>query len=135
MRRSYGFTLIELMITVAIVAILAAIVYPSYREQVLKSHRAEGKSALMQIAQNLERCYTATNTYAGCAPAPNRTFPFDTEHGRYRITRENPEGANTYLLTATRQAGQTADTRCGNLTLNEAGTKTVSGTSTVQNCW
>ncbi|MGH9960023.1 MAG: type IV pilin protein, partial [Pyrinomonadaceae bacterium] len=58
-----GFTLIELMITVAVVAILASIALPSYLEQVRKSKRAEGKSALLRAAQNMERYYTSNNTY------------------------------------------------------------------------
>ncbi|HKE96708.1 MAG TPA: type IV pilin protein [Povalibacter sp.] len=134
MHRNAGFTLIELMITVAIVALLAGVAYPSYRNQVLKSHRAEGKSTLMQVAQNLERCYTATNPYVGCAPSPTQTtWPLTSEHGRYQISITS--NATTYTLTATPQAGQANDTRCMNLTLTETGAKNKSGTGTVRDCW
>ena len=61
--RTGGFTLIELMIAVAIIAILATIAYPSYRQQVLKSQRTEAKTALSDAAQRLERCYTQFNAY------------------------------------------------------------------------
>jgi len=137
MHRNSGFTLIELMITVAIVAILAAIVYPSYQDQVLKSHRTEGKTALMQVAQNFERCFTTANSYAACRPLADATstFPWTTEHGRYQISVNTPRQANTYTLRATPQQGQTKDTRCGTLTLDETGRKGENGTGTVQDCW
>jgi len=129
-RNNAGVTLIELMITVLIVAILGAIAYPSYRAQVMKSHRAEGKSELMQTAQRLERCYTAANTYAGCA---NVTFPTNTPSGYYQITA--PTQSDTqYRLNAVPQGPQAGDTTCGTLTLNEMGVKGSASTDPAV-CW
>lgn len=136
MRGTNGFTLIELMITVAIIAIIAAIAYPSYQDQIRKSHRAEAKSALMQVSQNLERCYTANNSYISCDAAPGGvTFPMTTQNGRYVISINNPRAANTYTLTATPQGAQAEDTACGNFTLKETGEKGITGTGTKQSCW
>lgn len=130
MRSNSGVTLIELMITVAVIALLAGIAYPSYREQVLKTHRSDGKAALMQAAQVLERCYTRTNTFVGCA------FPNQVPGGRYQITNNGAAfTAMGFTLAAVPQGAQTSDARCGTLTLTQDGTKGESGTGTVAECW
>ncbi len=79
-RRATGFTLIELMITVAVVGILAAIAYPAYTNQIAKGRRAECRAGLMQALQQQERYFTQFNTYAATATANNniRTFSGDT---------------------------------------------------------
>src|SRR5690554_7773304 len=61
-----GFTLLELMIVVAVVGILAAIAYPSYMDSVRKSNRADAKAALNDAAQQMQRCYTLNSSYSGC---------------------------------------------------------------------
>jgi type IV pilus assembly protein PilE len=134
MRSNCGFTLMELMITVAVIAVLASIAYPSYRDQILKSHRTDGKAALMQAAQTMERCFTRTNTFVGCV-----TFPTNVPGGRYQITdggTTNPTTASAYWLNAVPQGAQTSDTRCGTLTLQQDGMKAESGTATnLSDCW
>lgn len=132
MKSNAGMTLMELMITVAIVALLASIAYPSYREQVLKSHRSDAKAALMQAAQAMERCYTRTNSFAdaACTGLVVAAVP----GGRYQLSVAAPN-ATTYTLTATAQGPQTADTRCGDLTLRQDGTKGRSGSAPVADCW
>jgi type IV pilus assembly protein PilE len=65
----HGFTLIELMITVAVIGILSAIAYPSYQEQLRKGKRAECRSGLFQVMQQQERYFTQFNAYAAAAPA------------------------------------------------------------------
>lgn len=73
-RRSLGFTLIELMIAVAIVGILAGIAYPAYNDAIRKSRRAQAKADLAELSQRAERWYTAKNSYAGFFAKSRRTI-------------------------------------------------------------
>jgi type IV pilus assembly protein PilE len=135
---SGGFTLIELMIAVAIVGILAAIAYPSYQEQVRKGRRADAMAQLVTLAQAYERFYTSNNTYEGfwaTVPAAQKNSP--TQGTAYYTLDVSNVTRTTFTITATRQSagGQTSD-RCGNLTINHAGTKgLVDNTATREECW
>jgi type IV pilus assembly protein PilE len=144
--RVAGFTLIELMVVVAIVGILVGIALPSYQDSVRKSRRGQAKADLVELAQRAERYRTVNSTYVGfwngSAGPPvipgvattDRQSPRGTGTAHYTITEA--ETANTFTLTATPQGGQTADTRCMTLTLNQAGQKTESGTATeIADCW
>ena len=97
MKRHRGFTLIELMITVAVIGILAAIAYPSYAEYVRRGHRAEARAGLLQAAQWMERAATAMGSYPLTAnfPASLQTVPAN----RYDISANS--NGTTYTLTAT----------------------------------
>ena len=123
-RHVRGFTLIELMIAVAVVAILAAIAFPSYQDSVRKSRRGQAKADLIELTQLLERYHTVNNSYAGWTP-PYAKSPRDGDE-QYGIDAGTP-AANTFTLTATPSAttGQDKD-RCGTLTIDQAGTKTHS---------
>ena len=129
-----GFTLIELMITVAIIAILAAIAFPSYQEQVRRTNRAEGQRELMEAAQRLERCFTEYNAYnhASC----NVSFPITSDEGKYELTATE-RTASSFSLTATRAGTQIGD-RCGNFTLTHTGAKGIASAAaglTAADCW
>ena len=132
LHRFRGFTLIEVMIAVAVVAILTAIALPSYREYIARGHRAEARAGLMQAAQWLERAATATGTYpASDIPQALKTV----SSGGYAISANVPTGGGSFTLTATRQGVQAND-RCGNFTLDNAGVRGITGgTATVAECW
>jgi type IV pilus assembly protein PilE len=137
---SSGFTLIELMVTVAIVTILATIAVTSYTSQIQKSRRTEAKSALLDLAGREERLFSTTNTYssdeaflgyATAAGTPMTNMAFG--NGYYTLTAAST--ASTYTLTATAVGAQAGDTTCGNFTLNQLGVQGVTGTGTAASCW
>lgn len=126
-------TLMELMIVVVIIGILASIAYPSYQEQLRSTRRAEGKSALMQVAQALERCYTRFSAYnnGGCGV----TFPVSSQEGHYSVTSVALT-ASAFTLSAAPQGPQTSDTKCGSLRLTSTGVQGSQGGLTDTNgCW
>lgn len=142
-----GFTLIELMIVVAVVAILAAISYSSYRDQVIKTRRSDGQSILLDLAGVEEQFFTRFNKYTttivggsdctGEACGLNRA---DTSsQGYYTVTAAaGTTGISTsFILTATPVGPQTGDAKCANLTLTSTGVKSATGTAAdpAKTCW
>ncbi|WP_192906692.1 type IV pilin protein [Luteimonas marina] len=134
-----GFTLIELMITVGIVAVLAGIAYPVYNDSIRKGKRGQAKAALVELAQRAERHRTVQGSYAGfwtTVDTAHRVSPRDGAKA-YDLTF-TPNDANTeFTLAAAPYGSQTGDTRCMTLTLTQAGEKDVGGgaTGTAADCW
>lgn len=126
----YGFTLIEVMIVVAIIGILAAIAYPSYDEYVKRGNRTEGQAFLSDVAARQERYFSQNNAYvtADAEIAKLGLSSLNSPTDKYTISLA--EGDGGYTLTA-RQLFN--DTKCGNLTLNALGEKGAGGS--VDDCW
>ncbi|MDX2368645.1 MAG: type IV pilin protein [Colwellia sp.] len=119
-----GFSLIELMIAVAIVGILAAVAYPSYTSFVISSNRSEGQRELLRLANLQEETFIDRRSYTTVMTVLGMTAdPHITEFGNYSIDATIANGGTTFLLTATAQGTQTSDTGCTTLTVNEAGQK------------
>ena len=137
-KKNKGFTLIELMIVVAIIGIISAIAYPSYQESVRKSNRADGKATLNDVAQRLQRCFTAYSSYAhaSCAIGQNLSGGGSVNSGEGMYTITGNLTATTFALTAAPVAGttQAGDTKCASLTLNQAGVEGATGTLGAD-CW
>ncbi|WP_242207020.1 MULTISPECIES: type IV pilin protein [unclassified Pseudomonas] len=131
MRRSNrGFTLIEIMIVIAIIGIVITIAAPSYTEYLKKGRRAEVVSLLSEQAQSLERFYTKNNVYTGITG-------LSTGNDFYTITPTIAD--QTFLLTATRKAGTSMATdKCGDFTLTNTGVRSMNNATTgltTKDCW
>jgi len=134
-----GFTLIELMITVAVVGILAAIAYPSYIKYIVRSNRSVAESFILSVANKQEqylldaRQYATTATLLGVTSIPTEV---SNNYG-ITVSADNAVTPPTYVITATPSGTQASrDTTCASLTIDQAGTKgIVGGTGTVANCW
>jgi type IV pilus assembly protein PilE len=132
MLKQRGFTLIEVMITIAILGIIVAVAIPNYRDHVRKTRRADGRGALYDAAQRLERCNTVNGSYnhANCGA---NVFSADSPEGYYGIAL-TAISASTFTLTATPQGVQADDAAdCPTLTLDSTGAKTPDPDT--NRCW
>jgi type IV pilus assembly protein PilE len=138
-----GVTLIELVIVIVIIGILASIAIPTYSEYVLRTHRVEGKSALLKLAAAQEQYYLQNNTYATSAklttaPPGGLGIPATTENGWYTIAIADGANAAGYSATATAAGSQTRDSKCTSFTINQLGQKTATksgGGDATDDCW
>lgn len=145
-RKTYGFTLVELMVVLIILAILAAIAYPSYQESILKTKRAEGRAALMRTMQQQERYYSRQASYisfsVASADADAKSFRWysgdNAASSLYEISAEACDGAeirDCVKLTAspgTQNVNRNyQDPVCGRLTLTSEGEKSADAVQ----CW
>ena len=135
MTKELGFTLIEVMITVVIVAILASVAVPSYMSSVRDSRRADAKQALLTAAQTMESFYAMNMTYVGSSTGTTPTIfttkvPKDGTERYYTLSFTAAPTASSYTLQAVPQGSQAGD-RCGTLSLTRAGVRSASQTD----CW
>lgn len=138
--RAAGFTLIELMIAVLVVAVLMAIAYPSYQGHVIKTRRAAASACMLEAAQFMERFYTTNLRYNATPPPANVAVVLPAlQCGQdlathYTIGLAAGTTATTYSIQAVPRNQQlTKDTKCGTLTINQTGTKGEGGTATSAN--
>lgn len=130
-RPQRGFTLIELMITVAIVAILAAIAYPAYTKYVQRGYRSDGIAMLNDAVARMERYYAQNNSYdIGTDTTQVGLTSTLSASGFYKLTVAS--ASNSYTFTATPQGTQTQDA-CGSLTIDQAGARTPDPSTST--CW
>ena len=137
-RKTSGFTLVELMITIAVISILVSIGYPMYQDQVYKSRRVAARGSLLELAQFMERNYTETNKYNELANEDvlnTSELPFDRSPkeggGKYydlTLTATNV----AYVLRAVPTDNQSGD-ECETLILSSDGNRTMTGSGS--NCW
>ncbi|HHW4670228.1 type IV pilin protein [Xylella fastidiosa] len=127
-KKQNGFTLIEVMIVVVIVAILAAVAMTSYQGSILRTRRSAAQACLQQQAQFIERYYTTHMTYLGVENSAPTCDPSANLDNFYRFTVAAQ--ASTFMLTADPQGAQAGD-HCGRLTLSNTGERTPR----VDGCW
>ncbi len=136
MKRNSGFSLIEVVIVMAIIGIISAFAVPAYQDSVRKSHRAEGIETLLDVAQAQEVLYSQTNAYSTNAKpfAPTATS-VSSENGYYVVTVAQGSCASTacFVATATAQGAQANDTNCKTLSIDNLGNK--SSTPAGNDCW
>lgn len=133
MRLNRGFSLMEMLTTVAAVAILAAIVVPLSSKLFVYTRRLEAENALSQLAVAMERYQATYNTYRGATLATLQQ-PEYSVHGAYRMMIQHA-GDGSYVLVATPRGYQAQhDTKCAALTLNQNGEKGVTGPAKVEEC-
>lgn len=135
---SAGFTLLELVVVLAIIGLLVTLALPGYQRSVRAGARAEGQSLLLQVAANQERFYIDNNAYSASANPLQISAPLSllSESGLYKVEVTACAAgtlANCFIATATPQ-GRQANDDCGALTLSSTGFKGAIGGS-VENCW
>jgi type IV pilus assembly protein PilE len=130
-RRQLGFTLIEVLVAMACVAVLVTVAWPSYQGLLERSQRAQARTALLQAAHWLERAASANGNYPASTDIPASVLQVEGQRYQIQVT-SSPQ---SYALSATPIGTQNADA-CGTLTLNHLGVRGVQGGSqTAAQCW
>jgi type IV pilus assembly protein PilE len=139
-RRGAGFTLVELMVVILVIAILAAIAIPGYTAEIRRSRRTEARAALLDAAGREERFYATNNFYTVVSTNLGYTgaWPIAVGSGYYSLTvacTNTKDPCTDYMLTAAAIGTQSKDVICATLTLNQTGLQGTTGTGTAAVCW
>jgi type IV pilus assembly protein PilE len=142
-----GFSLIELMIVIVIVAVLAGVALPAYQEQVLKTKRGRGKAELLEVMARQEQYFVNNKIYAGSLidlgyPGTAAAYAIDIDGNDDAVTAVDriyliqlSTTPPTFTLQAAPQLGQVKDTRCGTLQVTSTGAKSATGSGGADECW
>ncbi|MDP9010029.1 MAG: prepilin-type N-terminal cleavage/methylation domain-containing protein [Pseudomonadota bacterium] len=145
-RRLRGFTLVELMITVVVLAIIVGVALPAYTQQMHKARRSEARNALLDLAGREERWLSVANSYSQNTADVGYTgaWPVTTTNGYYQVTVAAPDPAAlnpanpSYIITATAVGAQATDTACATFSVNQLGQQVASTSAPAVNtatCW
>lgn len=131
-RETAGFSMIELMIVLVIIAILAAIALPSYRKYVLRGHRTDATRALQDLSSREENYYFSNNAYTNSLAALNASA--NTQSNDYALSI--PSASSTdYTVQAQAEGAQTQDAECTQFSLSRSGVQTSQGSGVATTCW
>ena len=139
-KQNNGFTLIELMIVVAVLAVIVAIAYPGFLGQIQKARRADAKQALLDVAARLEQYYQDNKGYPTAANMSSLGYggaTFTSQEGYYTIGFNGVPTVTTFSIQAVPVAGTTQadDTDCATFRLDHLGVRSVTGSMTADRCW
>ena len=139
MRKQFGFTLTEMMVTIVILGIIVGVAFPAYKNQVSSTRRSAAAGCLNEYAQFMERVYTTNLTYASNNGASLSSLPATncSKNLSGLYTFNFTKDVSTFTITATPAGSQTGDV-CGALTINQIGDRTANGSSDeamVRKCW
>ena len=134
--KNCGFSLLEILIVMVILAIIVSIAIPTYSREIIKTRRSDAQTALLNLAALMEHYYLEHHSYLGASIGNHSTISLAkiSAHGYYKLSITTPT-AVTYQLTATPINTQSNDTQCRAFSIDQAGVKSVSGTASVEQCW
>jgi type IV pilus assembly protein PilE len=134
---SAGFTLIELMIAVAVVAILGTLAMASYRTQIMKSRRTDARSAILDMAGREEKLFSLINAYSDTGADLGYTaLPVNIDnYYSVSVTINAPTNPPSYSIVATAIGSQANDTACATLSIDQLGNQTATPAANASTCW